>query len=143
MFADTLLRAQQEQLFRIVAWGVGSLVVGLAVLLATMRRRHSTALLRSFCVQLAGWGAVEIGYAVWGYHTLRMLDFAGATHLERVVWLNLGLDAGAGAAGLALIGYGWRRAARREVLLGSGAGLLLQGAALLVINVQLASAVVR
>jgi Family of unknown function (DUF6992) len=73
---------------------------------------------------------------------LHMRDLAGAARLERLVWLNIGLDAGYVAAGAMLAGAAWWLA-RRAGPVGAGVGIVVQGLALVVIDLQLAAAVSR
>jgi hypothetical protein len=88
------------------------------------------------------WGALELAYVVWAWHGLAMRDVAGATRLDRLVWLNLGLDVGMIGAGAVTAIIGWVDG-RRLALLGSGIGVALQGAALFLINAQLAASISR
>jgi hypothetical protein len=62
--------------------------------------------------------------------------------LDRFVWLNIGLDAGYVAVGATLALLGWRFG-RRLGLVGAGIGVIVQGLALTVLDLQLASGIVR
>lgn len=142
MFADTLLRAQQLHLLRLLAWGGGSVVAGTTVLIILRWRDVLAPLLQYFAFQLIGWGAVELACVNWMYRGLTMLDVSGATHLDRMVWLNLGLDLGTVAVGGSIALLGWWFG-RRLPAVGTGIGIVLQGAALFLINARFAAAIFR
>ncbi|MGA9836903.1 MAG: hypothetical protein WBQ26_06270 [Gemmatimonadaceae bacterium] len=142
MFADTLLRAEQMHLFRLLAWGGASVLVGTLVFVVLAWRRSTTSLLRHFGVQMLIWGGVEAAYAAATWHGLGLRDVSGATRLDRLLWFNLGLDAGGVGIGTAIAVSGWLHG-RRPGALGAGTGLVLQGAALFLINAQLASVISR
>ncbi len=69
-------------------------------------------------------------------------DVAGAARLERFVWMNVGLDVGYAGIGIALALAGWLLA-RRMSLVGAGVGVVVQGLALLVLELQFAAVVSR
>jgi Family of unknown function (DUF6992) len=142
MFADTLLRAQYEHLFRLLVWGGGSVLVGSAIFLGLAWRRSAPTMLGHFAGQMVAWGALELAFVAWAWQHLALLDVSGATRLDRMLWLNLGLDIGLIGVGSSLVVAGWW-AERREGLLGTGVGVALQGAAMLLINGQLASVISR
>jgi hypothetical protein len=142
MFADTLLSAEQMQLFRLIVWGGGSVLIGTLVFVLLAWRRPRTTMLRHFGLQMVIWGALELVYVAWAWHGLALRDVAGATRLDRLVWLNLGLDVGIVGAGAVTTAIGWVNG-RRLALLGSGIGVVLQGAALFLINAQLAASISR
>jgi hypothetical protein len=142
MWADTLLAAERAHLARLVIWAAASVLVGTA-LVAWLRigRRHSV-LLHHFAIQTAAWGAVELVLAVIASASLAPRDVGGATRLDRVLWLNIGLDVGCLLIGLTLAVVGWRLA-RRLGLVGAGIGIVVQGSALLLLNLVLASRISR
>lgn len=142
MFADTLLHAEQMHLFRLMVWAGGSVILGTLVFVVLAWRRPSTTLLRHFGVQMVVWGVLELAYVAWAWHGIGLRDVAGATRLDRLVWLNLGLDVGAVGLGMTTALIGWRLG-RRLSLLGAGVGILLQGVALFLINAQLAASISR
>jgi hypothetical protein len=142
MFADTLLQAEQMHLFRLIVWGGGSIVTGTVVFVLLAWRRPATTMLRHFGLQMVIWGVVELMYVAWAWHGLAMRDVAGATRLDRLVWLNLGLDVGVVGMGTVTAAIGWAND-RRLSLLGSGVGIVLQGVALFLINAQLAASISR
>jgi hypothetical protein len=69
-------------------------------------------------------------------------DVSGATRLDRLLWLNIGLDIGYVLVGTTLIIAGWR-AARHLGLVGAGLGILVQGSALALLALMLATQVSR
>ena len=115
-----------------------------ATALATMMaaKRLRSALLRHFALQTAVWGAIIGGIAALGLANATLRDVAGAARLERVVWMNVGLDAGYVAVGATLAITAWVLS-RRMSLVGAGVGIAVQGLALLVIELQFAAAVSR
>ena len=112
MWADTLLAAERAHLIRLDLWGGASLLVGTALLGLMRMRGHRSALLDHFGIQIAAWGAVELALALPGLHRLELRDLAGATRLDRMLWLNIGLDVGYVMVGLTLLVLGWRMARR-------------------------------
>jgi hypothetical protein len=135
MFADTLLAFERAHLLRLFAWGGASLLAGTLLLaLVTLRRAAGPApLVRHFGVQTAAWGAVNLAIAAWAWRGLALRDHAGARGLERVLWLNLGLDAGYVGVGVTLALTGWV-VARRLGAVGAGAAVAVQGLVLLLLD---------
>lgn len=137
MWADTLLATERAHVLRLVAWGAASVLVGTALLAWLLAGRRQTALLRHFAIQTAAWGAVDLALAAIAFGSLALRDLAGATRLDRIVWLNIGLDAGYVLVGLTLAITGWRLG-RRLGLVGAGIGVIVQGAALALLDLVLA-----
>ena len=142
MFADTLLRAEQLHLFRLLVWGGGSVVIGTLVFAVLAWRRPATTMLRHFAGQMIAWGVLEIAYVAVAWQGLGLRDVSGATRLDRLLWLNLGLDLGAVAVGVTIAMLGWHNG-RRLGLLGTGVGVIVQAVALFLINAQLAALISR
>ena len=142
MWADTLLAAERAHLLRLLIWGSGSLLAGTALLAWLAIRHHRSPLLRHFALQLAGWGAVDLVLALLGRGSLALRDVAGATRLDRLLWLNIGLDAGYVMVGATLIVIGWR-VGRRLELIGAGTGVAVQGTALLLLDLMLTAQISR
>ena len=69
-------------------------------------------------------------------------DLASATRLDRILWLNIGLDAGYVLVGITLIVVGWRMG-RRLGLVGAGMGVVVQGGALALLDLVLAAQISR
>ena len=143
MFADSLLRAEQIHLFRLLVWGAASVLAGTLMFVAVAWRRSPTALLRQFAIQLAAWGAVEVLYAVLtAWHGLTLRDVAGATRLDRHLWFSLGLAVGGVGIGSTLVALGAMRE-RRFGLVGAGMAVILQSLAIFLINARLAALISR
>jgi hypothetical protein len=142
MWADTLLALERVHLLRLVVWGAASLLVG-SILLALLRlRRHQSPLLYHVALQTALWGAIDLVLALLGLRRLELRDLAGATRLDRFLWLNVGLDAGYVMVGLTLLVVGWR-APQRPGLVGAGLAVMTQGSALAILDLLLAGQIAR
>lgn len=128
--------AAQDALARTTArWGAASIAAGLG--LAAARRDPWS---RAFGLQNAGWGAVDLAIVVvarrlQARRTARLPDphaadavAREARMLRRALLVNVVLDAGYVVGGAAL----WRRRLDRPAAAGAGAGIVLQGAFLLV-----------
>jgi hypothetical protein len=142
MWSDALQAAERVHLFRLVIWGAASVLVGSALLALLRVRSHRSALLDHFGIQTAAWGAVELSLAVLSLRSLTVRDLASATRLDRFLWLNVGLDTGYVMVGLALLVVGWR-VARRPGLVGAGTAVVVQGTALALLDLVLASQISR
>jgi hypothetical protein len=123
-------------------WGAASVLIGSALLAALRVGRHRSALLEHFGIQTAAWGSIELVIALLSHRSLGLRDLAGATRLDRLLWLNIGLDVGYVLVGIALAVLGWR-ALRRHGLIGAGIGVLLQGTALALLDLVLAGQISR
>jgi hypothetical protein len=136
MWSDSLLLAERAHLVRLIAWGAGSVIAGTALfLLVTMRRGtpDGSPLLTQFAVQCAAWGAIDLVLAALAWRGLAERDVVGATKLDRLLWLNTGLNVGYIAVGVTLAVVGWQLG-RRLGLVGAGLGVTVQGLALLVLD---------
>ena len=136
MWADTLLALERAHLERLLWWGAASVAVGLLLLGALRARGAASPLLRHLAIQTAAWGAVDVALALNAWRGLRLRDHAGATTLDRLLWLNLGLDAGYVGIGATLALTGWL-VGRRLGAVGAGLGVVVQGAALFVLDLVL------
>jgi hypothetical protein len=142
MWADTLLAVERAHVIRLMFWGGASLLVG-GVLLGLMRvRGHRSALLEHFGIQTMAWGAIELALALTGFRRLELRDLAGATRLDRFLWLNIGLDVGYVMVGMTLLVIGWRMT-RRLGLVGAGMAVIVQGSALALLDLVLANQISR
>jgi hypothetical protein len=137
MWADTLLASERAHLLRLLGWGATSVLVGTALLAWLLVRGRESALLRHFAIQTAAWGALDLAFVAIGWGSLAVRDIAGATRLDRMLWLNIGLDAGYVMGGIVLAVTGWRLG-RRLGLVGAGVGVVVQGAALALLDLMLA-----
>ena len=93
-------------------------------------------------MQTTGWGAVELAYVGLNWPSLANRDLAGATRLDRLLWMNIGLDVGYVLVGITFAALGWRLG-RRLGLMGTGAGIVVQGLALLLLDLVLAARISR
>ena len=142
MWADTLLAAERAHLLRLALWGAASLLIGTALVAMLRLGRPRSPLLKHFGIQTGAWGAVELGVALLLLSSLAIRDLSGATRLDRRVWMNIGLDIGYILVGITLVVIGWR-AVRRFGLVGAGMAIVLQGAALAVLDLLLAGQISR
>jgi hypothetical protein len=133
MWSDTLLAAERSHLLRLAIWGALSLVIGTSLLALLAVRGARSPLLGNFAIQAVVWAPLNLAMAIWGWRMLSLRDFDSAVQLERGLWLALGIDAGVVAAGSILAAAGWRYG-RREGLVGAGLGVIVQGAALLLLH---------
>jgi hypothetical protein len=144
MWADTLLAAERAHLLRLLAWGAASVLVGTALLAWHLIRGRGTSLIKHFAIQTAAWGAAELAFGAIAYSSLRLRDLAGATRLDRFLWLGIGLDVGFVLVGLVLIVTGWRFGEEhRNGIVGAGSGVVVQGAALFLLDLMLATQISR
>lgn len=142
MWADTLLAAERAHALRLLAWGAVSVLAGTALLAWLRARAYRSPLLEHFAIQTAAWGTVELLFAYVAQRGLAMRDLSAATRLDRLLWLNIGLDVGYALVGLALLVAGWRLG-RRLGLVGAATGVLVQGTALLALDLMLAAQISR
>jgi hypothetical protein len=142
MFADTLLAAERGHLLRLALWGALSVVVGTGVWAVLAARRVRSPLLLNFAIQTGAWGAIDLAICAAAWRSLRLRDLAGAIALDRFLWFNIGLDAGYVAVGATLAIVGWRLS-RSLALVGAGIGIIVQGTALAVLDLLLASLIAR
>ena len=142
MWSDTLLALERAHLLRLLAWSAMSIVVGTALHAVLTVRRVGSPLLRHFAIQTAAWGLVNLAIAAWGMSTLAERDFAAATRLDRLLWFSVGLDTGLVLVGATLAVTGWMLG-RRLGTVGAGIGIVLQGAALLVLDLRFVAITAR
>jgi hypothetical protein len=142
MWADTLLAAERTHLLRLLVWGGASVLVGTALLAWLRVGARRSELLEQFAVQIAAWGVLDLARGALAYATLVPRDVAAATRLDRLLWLNIGLDAGYVLVGLTLAATGWRLG-RRLGLAGAGMGVTVQGTALMLLDLLLAAQISR
>ncbi len=135
MWADSLLAAERTHLHQLLAWGGGSAVAGL-VLLLTLGRPRRSPLIFHFAVQSAAWGAAVFAVAIMHLRSLGLRDLSGATRLDRMLWLNLGLDTGYVAVGITVAVCAWLLG-RRQGGVGAGVAIVVQGLALALIAARL------
>ena len=142
MWSDSLLRAEQLHLLRLLVWGGASVLAGSLLLLLARVRGRTSPLLHHFSLQTLAWGAITLALAGWTWRSLALRDHDGAVQLDRLVWLNVGLDAGYVAVGTTLALSGWLMG-RRTGPVGAGIGIIVQGLALAFLELRFAAAILR
>ena len=142
MWADTLEAAERAHLLRLLVWGAASVLAGTALLAWLRFDARRSPLLKHFAIQAAAWGVVDAIIAVVMMSQIAPRDIASATRLDRILWLNIGLDAGYVLVGLTLLVAGWRLG-RRLGLVGAGIGVVVQGSALGVLDLVLVAQISR
>ena len=140
---EALQTAQRAHLWRVAAWGMANVALGVSLLAVGDRREHPAR--HGFGVQSAAWGAVNIGIATVALSTGfgdPTSSLAAAIRAENayadVLLLNLGLNVGYAGVGAALVAVGHRAgipsAQTRGALRGHGWALVLQGAGLFALD---------
>ncbi len=142
MWSDTLLAAERAHLIRLALWGAASVLAGSTLLAWRALRRDPSPFLLHFALQTAAWGGVDLVLVGIGWQGLAPKDLAGFTALDRFLWLNVGLDVGYIAVGTTLMACGWALG-RRRAPIGAGLGVIVQGAALLVLDGWLTTLLTR
>jgi hypothetical protein len=142
VWADTLLRAEQQHLIRLLFWAGLSIIAATCMIGMMAVRRLRSPLLGHFAAQMAIWGTIIGVIAMVEWHAVKLRDVSGAARLERLLWMNIGLDAGYVFVGCTLAACAWLLA-RRMAAVGAGVGIVVQGLALLLIDLQFAAVISR
>ena len=142
MWADTLQVAERAHLLRLLAWAAASVLAGTALLAWMRAGERVSPLLKHFAIQAVAWGAVNAMLVAGLISSLAPRDVASATRLDRILWLSIGLDSGFVLVGVTLATAGWRMG-RRLGLVGAGTGVIVQGGALLLLDLILAARISR
>ena len=142
MWSDTLFAAERLHLLRLALWAAASTLTGTVIVAVIAFRRTQAPIVSYFAMQTLAWGIIELAVVAAMWRGLSMRDVSGATRLDRLTWFNAGLDLGIVGIGVGLAIAGWL-AGRRLRLIGSGLGVVVQGLALLVINLTFTSALAR
>lgn len=142
MWADTLEIAERAHLLRLLAWSAASILAGTALIAWLRVGLRRSELLKHFGIQAAAWGAVEAVIAGALLMRVAPRDLSSATQLDRVLWLNIGLDVGYALVGATLVLAGFKLG-RRLGLVGAGMGVIVQGIALAVLDLILAAQISR
>lgn len=125
---------QKRLTTRLLVWSALSVVAGAILQWA------AAPFWRAFGQQGLGWGVIDAGIALLGQRGLTRKLARGypaseqikdTRMLRRVLWVNAGLDVLYVAGGLKLMDTGGRRDERAR---GHGAGIVLQGAFLLIFD---------
>ena len=135
MYSDTLLALERAHLLQIIVWGGASIMVGAAMLAVLAVRRVRSPLLAGFAIQCVAWGVAEVALAGIRLHGASLRDGAAAVTLDRLLWLNTGLDAGYVIVGATLALTGWALG-RRLGLMGAGMGVIMHGLALFIFDLR-------
>lgn len=136
MWADTLLVLERGHLERLALWGAASVLLGTVLLAWLALRRMDAPLVKHFAIQMAAWGAVDLGICAWAYRGLGLRNYAAAQQLINFLWLNIGLDVGYMLLGATLAIACWRLGPKPAGI-GAGVGIILQGAVLWLLDVRL------
>lgn len=136
-----LQELERGHLVRLAVWAVASMLAG-GVAWMWSSRATSPPFWRHAGIQGIAWGLVDLVLVLLAWHGVEPRDVAGAIALDRVLWLNIGLDVGYAMVGATLCIVGWR-APRRPGLVGAGTAVALQGVALAVLDAVLSAAIVR
>ena len=135
MWSDTLLLAERAWVLRVLVWGGACALLGTTLLVFLAQRPRSTRLLAHFAIQTAAWGMCQVIGAVLWWRALTPRDIAGAERLDDMLWFLAGLETGIVMAALAMIAIGWRTGKRLSIL-GAGTAIVVQGLALLLLNLH-------
>lgn len=142
MWSDTLLDAERQHLVALLFWSALSIIGATAIAVTLAARRARSPLLEQFALQMLAWGAIFGMIAGVEVHGLARRDVSGATRLEHILWMNIGLDVGYVAVGVVLGAVGYRLA-RSMAAVGAGVGLVVQGLAVLLIDLHFAALISR
>ena len=135
MWADTLFEIERGHLLRLGIWALASVVLGL-VLYLVFRKHQEAAFVRHFAIQSVLWGAITGVITAWSFNSLALRDFASATQFRTFAWFNAGLDVGYMGIGVTLAATAWLLGKRLGAL-GAGVAIVVQGLALLVLDLRL------
>jgi len=142
VWADVILSAERQHLLRLLAWSGLSIILGTSVVVVLAARRIRSPLLTHFAIQTIAWGVWIALISGIAWRALHLRDVGGAARLERLLWMRIGLDVGCIAVG-ATLGITSRVTTRRMELVGAGVGVIVQGLALLLLDLQFAGLVSR
>ncbi len=126
---------------RLLLWAAASSLLGI-LCLALGRRAVSASAWRHAGIQCIAWALVDAAIVFVAWRGVQPRDAIGAAHLDRVLWLNIGLDVGYAMVGATLVAFGLR-APRRLGLVGAGAAVILQGVVLAVLDGYLSAQLVQ
>ena len=140
MWADSLQLLEQQHLSRLIAWGTASVLIGALLLLVLHLRRTRAPLLSQFAVQCLLWGSATIIWGAFNYDQVPLRDYEGAASLARLLWMAIGIEAGAILVGITLAIGGWTFV-RRLGVVGAGIAIVVQASALLILDLILVRAI--
>lgn len=136
MWSDTLLALEQLHLERLGVWAAASALLGAALLALVVLRRARAPLLFHFAVQTALWGAAELAFAGLRWRALAPRDYDGAVRLATALRVGMGAEVACLIIGATLAGAGWA-ITRRLSTVGAGIAMIVQCAALLLLDASL------
>lgn len=135
---------EDAHLQRLGIWALSSMVVGGACLLANapgvLPATIDARPVLGFGMQSVAWGVIDLGIVGLSFlgdrlpPSTRERALVEENTLGDVLWLNVGLDAGYMMAGGTMIGAGFAGAAPAVDWASHGAGIVVQGGALLVLD---------
>lgn len=147
MWSDVLQHAERLHILRLGLWGALSTLAGTAVLAIAGQR---SAFLRRFGAVCGILGLLELVSALIAYRDIPLRDISGATRLDRLAWLQLGLFLGLMAIGLTLalsaraMEIGQHTSTNRSLpAIGAGVATALHGLALATLQLLLISDISR
>ena len=148
MWSDTLQQAERLHLLRLCVWGGLATLAGTALVVLAYTRAARPALVRRFGMICGTLGLVELIAGLFAYRNVPLRDIGGATRLDRVAWLQLGLFIGLMAVGVTLaLASRVMKVASAEYpaasLAGAGVALVLHGLALATLELLLIAQVSR
>jgi len=134
-----LARDRDRHLWRVAGWGGANLLLGLGLLAGS--DRSTSPFRHGFAVQTLAWGAINSGIAAAGL----LADAPAATGTlvgawaaedswNRILLLNLGLNAGYSMVGSALVIAAGRGLRSPELVRGHATSVIAQGAGLFVLD---------
>lgn len=133
MSSETVLAIERAHLLGLALWGGVGVLFGAGLVAYLIARRVRAGLLRHFAVQMAAWGAAELIVAMVRWRGLAPRDYAATTRLLALVRVALLAEAVCIVIGATLALGGWR-VSRHPGTLGAGLGIVVQGAALLLLD---------
>ena len=150
MWSDVILGIERLHLLRWLFWAAISTLGGTGSYVLAITRSRGSPLIRCFASVCATLGVVELVIGAIEYQRLALRDLTGASRLERLAWLQLGLYLGVVAVGVTT----WtvarlvtsRAGASAEAALpsvGAGIAIALHGVALATLELLLLSAISR
>jgi hypothetical protein len=150
VWSDALQHAERLHLLRVCLWGALSTVAGTALAVVGYVHAERSALIRRFALVCASFGAVELLAAAIAYRAVPLRDVAGATRLDRVAWLQLGLFLGLVGIGVTTVLASRVKKSRLSAsvenplaTLGAGVAVALHGLALATLELLLIAEISR
>jgi hypothetical protein len=134
--SDKLYALERAHLLQLGMWSGASLVLGAILLLLLRARRTHAPLLTHFALQMTLWGLGELILVAFWWQNLSARDFTGALRLAGFLRLAAATELACLALGATLAAAGWALT-RQPAALGAGTAVVVQCAALLVLNVML------